>query len=727
MHQRPTGHEPLHVGPFELDLRARELRRDGQRIRLQDKPFELIAALVERPGDVVSREELRQRLWPADTFVAFDDSLNTAINKAREALGDSAESPRFIQTVPRRGYRFIAPVTGNGWGTGSIAAPAPPDARARRRVAVATISVAAAILLVIGSVVAFRGRATPPPALVRFQIQPPDATRFPGGMTRFALSPDGRRLAFSAVSLNDRIERIYVQSLNSSAAEPLPGSDGPVDICWSPDGQAIAFTARARLWRYDFRDKSVRLLADGDREVRSLAWSATGGILVGRPNGSGLYRLSPDAGSEEPVTTLDAAREETMHLWPQWLPDGRSFLYLAVSRQPPLSGVYLARVGEPTRRLVLASPLRASFVEPDILLYPKDSRLMAQRFDVSAGTLTGAAVEIAPGLATSPGDGAVALSVASPGVLAFANRPRLPSRELVWIDRSGRRIGTASVTGHYANLFLSPDERFVALETGMPDVQPAAPDLFVLDVSRNVSSRLTNSPANDEGAVWDAGSKRFVYARHRAIRERSDLYLKDLREPDRDQPLLVDETGNKHPFDWSADGRLLLYGLGQPKSPRQDIWVLPFDGDPRPYPWLATPFDESEARFSPDGRWVAYESDETGIREVMVRAFRSPAVRIQISAGGGTQPRWSRDGTELYYVSDYHLMTVPVRAGAILEPGAPQPLFEFRRLQPVPTMPTPYAVSGSRDRFLVGAVVDEGGPSPVTVVLNWTQIVGARD
>src|SRR5262245_6095240 len=229
MHDRPHANGPLRVGPFELDLRARELRKDGGRIRLQDKPFELIAALVERPGEVVTREELRQRLWPADTFVAFDDSLNTAINKARDALGDSAESPRFIETVPRRGYRFIGPVDGNGHGALEISVAA-TGASPRRHMAaaVASVSAIAAIAAAGASIYVFRSRVTPPSSLVRFELQAPAATKFPAGMTRFALSPDGRQVAFSAVSYEDRIERIWVRPLNSSEAQPLAGTEGPV-------------------------------------------------------------------------------------------------------------------------------------------------------------------------------------------------------------------------------------------------------------------------------------------------------------------------------------------------------------------------------------------------------------------------------------------------------------------------------------------------------------------
>lgn len=746
MHDRRHVNEPLRFGPFELDLRTRELRKDGRRIRLQDKPFEVLATLLDRPNDIVTRDELRRRLWPADTFVVFDDSLNTAIRKAREALGDSAEAPRFIETVPRHGYRFIGPLNGSDRGAreavAMVPAPAlpagppvepyaPVEPAASRAgsntqrwpvAGAAVLAIAAAVLA--ASVFALRSRPGTSAAVVRFQLEAPASAGFTrSSLTSAALSPDGRRIAFTAASYRDRTTRIWLQALNSDAARLLPGTERAVDMCWSPDGQAIAFSAHGQLLRYDLRNEIVTRLADA--LALGVTWSAESGILYGRGEGHGLYRVSAEGGTAAAVTTLDASREETMHAWPQWLPDGQSFLFVARSRRPENDAVYLAHAGDRSRRLVLEGGYRVMYAEPGFLLFPEGSRLLAQRFDAGTATLRGAATEVATGIATVGLNGAVGITAAASDALAYSSPYRLPSREVVWVNRAGQAVATVAAADHYASFSLSPDERFTTLQRMTPEIFPPAPDLWVLDLARNVRTRLTNGPANDEGGVWAPDSRRFAYARHRGVQQPADLYMKDVLEPDREQPLLVDDAGSKHPFDWAPDGRSILYGLAQPNSPRQDIWVLPLDENRPAFPWLATEFDESEARFSPNGRWIAYESDETGRREVFVRSFASPRVRVQISAGGGTKPEWRQDGRELYYVAqDYRLTAVLIGGGATLDPGPPTALFELRRLQPAPDWSTPYAPRADGQRFLVGAVVDEGAGSPVTVVLNWTRLVG---
>ena len=721
MHDRRQPSEPLRIGPFELDLRARELRKNGRRIPLQDKPFELLAALVERSGEIVTREELRRRLWPADTFVVFDDSLNTAVNKAREALGDSADAPAFIQTVPRHGYRYIGPVDeGSPPRLSVIDTLDEPHQTPRRQISLVVLVSIGAITVAAISAYALRGRDNGDARVVRFQIPTPSSTRFPRWPNGVALSPDGQQIVFSAVSDSEQTARLWIGSLNSAEPRVLSGTEGAQHPCWSSDGQSIAFTASDRLKRRDIRGLTIDL---GEAKPIGCAWSGNL-ILFGRGKGHGLYRVSADGGIPEAATTLDASIGETVHGSPQWLPDGRSFIYRALATAPERSGIYLARAGETTRQLVLAGDHGAVYAEPGFLLYNQESRLLAQPFDPKKGRLHGVALEIASEVAVES-DGAVAFAASTAGVLAYTRRGRLPSRELVWVDRVGRRLGAPIAADHYADFSLSPDGRVIALQRLAPDLDPPAPDLWTLDLTRGVRSRVTDNPGNDEGAVWAPDSRRFAYARHDGPRKPADLYLKDLSEPDKDQPLLVDDAGSKHPFDFSPDGRRLLYGRFPTKDSRQDIWVLALDRDGHAFPWLATKFNEAEARFSPDGRWIAYESDETGRTEIFVRSFDKPlGIRIQMSANGGTRPQWRRDGREMYYVgADYQLMAVSVRIGATLEADAPRSLFELRRLEPLPKWPTPYAAAADGQRFLIGAVTDEGSGSPIGIVLNWTRLI----
>jgi Tol biopolymer transport system component/DNA-binding winged helix-turn-helix (wHTH) protein len=737
MHQRRHDSAPLRLGPYELDLRARELRKGGRAIRLQDKPFELLVALTERPREVVSREELRHRLWPSDTFVVFDDSLNTAVNKLREALRDSADAPRFIQTVPRRGYRYIGPIDGNGDAapaqrveaaasvepTASVASPARSTAR-RRMLTAALIAVPAIALAATSWWAIARGRGEIRPDVVRFDIRPPASTHFPSGWSRVAVSPDGRQIVFCAVSRPSLTWQIWLQSLDSSVARPLPGTEDAADVAWSPDGRALAFRAsNGTLKRYSLEERIAVDIAEAGRYAVGLAWSAANGILFAPGRGRGLARVMPEGGAVQDVSTLDPAREEVMHAWPQFLPDGRSFLYAAVSKRPEWSGLYLGRVGDPARRRVRSGPYRTTYVPPGFLVYGNGSTLVAQGFDVDRAALVGEPVEVASDVVAVETNGFVDFSVSAGGVLAHARRARMASRELIWVNRAGQRVGSVGGRDHYASLRLSPDGRWSALEAAGPQSENPAPELWLLDLASGVRSRITHNPGNDESGVWSPDSSQLAYARHPGIHRPAEIHVKDRAAPETDRPILEDGVLSKHPSDWSPDGRSILYSIVRPGA-THDIWVLPLAGDRKPYEWLATPFNESEARFSPDGRWVAYQSNEAGRMDVFVRSFDRPGSRWQISPDGGSAPQWSADGKELYFVSaEHYLMVVAVRTRPLFQADAPRPLFELRRLVPNPQWSTPYGVSRDSQRFLIGATLDEGGDSRLGVVLNWTRLL----
>lgn len=733
MHQHRHASEPLRLGPFHLDLRARELRKDGRPVRLQDKPFELLIALTERPGEVITREELRQRLWPSDTFVVFDDSLNVAIRKVRDALGDTTGAPKFIQTVPRHGYRYIGPIEGNGFGPAAPTADRadaidPPSAsRAHHRLATAAIAVVAVVVLAATAwSLIVRSGAAPAPAIVRFEVNPPPSSHLTSS-PRAAVSPDGRQIAFCAVSRPSLVSQIWVQTLDSSVLRPLPGTENAVDLAWSPNGKAIAFrTTTGTLKRYDLDSGGGITLADATPFPVGLDWSEGAGILYAPGRGHGLSRVTPNGGPVEQISTLDAAREETMHVWPQFLPDGRSFIYLAVSQRSEWTALYLARVGDPARRLVRAGSYRASYISPGILIYGVDGKsgmqLLAQRFDLDRLALSGDPIEVASEVMAQQAHGGLSFSVSPSGVLVYMRTLRPPRRELLWVNRAGQRIASLTTPDQFASFTLSPNGRWAVMQAPESE-RGGAPDLWLLDLTSGMRARVTRSPGNDEGGVWAHDSGRFVYACHPDVHRPAGICLKTVDDPERDHPLMADGNISKHPFDWSRDGRFLLYGLAQ-KGGAQDIWVLPLDSRLAPYSWLSTRFDESEARFSPNGRWVAYQSDETGRSEVFVRSFDPPGSRWQVSTNGGILPQWSRDGKELYFVTgDYHLAAVTVSAGSSFAADPPRPLFELRRLEANPRGPTPYAVSADGQRFLIGAIVDQGSDPRLAVVLNWSRLL----
>ena len=731
----------VRFGVFQLDRQTRQLLKQGRRIPLQDKPFEILCALVERPGEILTREDLRRRLWPGDTFVVFDDSLNTAIRKLREALADSAQAPRFIETIPRHGYRFIGEIrqTVGVLDAAPLAAASRPASmsadpilshgptgaqRATQRMSAATVAVTIAAVAGLVATIWRVGEApasSPNSDVMQFRIVAPEGTRFPAGDPRLALSPDGRQLAFLAVSVSDGIRRLWLHSLDTSSATPLANTDNAWEPLWSPDGKAVAFVSYGILRRLDLGTGAVTTLAHTDTGTAG-AWHLGSGLLVPRPN-QGLLHLSPGTSEARAITTLDATRDEIQHAYPQFVSDD-SFLYSARSRRPELNAVYLGYLDGRAPVRVLETCCRATFVNPDILVFVDGQRLIAKRFDSRRGTLNGEAVQIASGVAAAPVTGSAAFSL-SAGALAYAGPPKLPQRELAWFTRAGVRLAGVTTADHDIGLELSDDGAWVMVERPDPHSPTRAPDLWLIDMARGVRSQVTHSHANDESPVWAADSRRFAYARHRAIHGIADLYVVDRTKPDQPQPLLVDEVGSKHPSDWSRDGRFLLYDAERTDGKR-DVWVLPFTGGRagKPYRLLASAADEARARFSPDGRFVAYESSQTGRSEIFVSDFTDPATKWQISSTGGTQVRWRGDGRELYYVNHgFQLMAVALPEKKTFTADAPRSLFELRRLTAQPLNPTPFTAAGDGQRFLIGTVVDEGSDAPIHLVLNWRKLL----
>ena len=586
----------------------------------------------------------------------------------------------------------------------------------RRRERIAWVLVAMAVVaigaLAIPATLSLR-RAVPEPVVTRLDIvTPPTSDAF-----SFALSPDGRQLVF--VASGEKRSQLWLRPLDQVRAQPLVGTEGANYPFWAPDGHAVGFFADGKLKRIDLTGGVLQVLADAPFP-RGGTWNPDGVIVFGPSAADPLVRVAATGGTVAPVTRLAAGQGS--HRWPQFLPDGRRFLFLMVTGQPQTHGVYVGSLdgGEPTR--VMPAETAAAYAAPGYLLLVSQGVLSAYPFDAARATVAGEPMPVAQEVGTDDGVFHSAFSVSAQGVLAHRAGAGA-RRQLVWIDRTGKMLGGIGSPDESAHQSpeLAPDGQRVALNR---TVQGNI-DVWLIDVGRGVPSRFTFDVAIDVSPVWSPDGRRVVF---RSTRKGiSDLFEKPASGTADEQPLLVTSQA-KSPLDWSRDGRFLLFSMQDSKT-ATDLWVLPLMGERKPFAVLQSSFDEMEGQFSPDGRWLAYASNESGHYEIYVRTFPEAGGKWQISVTGGVQPRWRRDGHELFYVApDTWLMAVPIRLAPdthTLDAGTPVPLFPTRLATGgnIATAGflarTQYAVAAD-GRFLINIAVDDVVTSPITVVLNWT-------
>jgi eukaryotic-like serine/threonine-protein kinase len=585
--------------------------------------------------------------------------------------------------------------------------------RARFAWTVAALSLPITAALAIPATLYLR-RVVPERLPARFEIPTPPTS----DPVSFALSADGRQLAFVATA--EGVPRLWVRPLDQVTAQPLAGTEGASYPFWAPDGRAIGFFADGKLKRIDLGSGVPQVLADAP-SGRGGTWNRDG-VVVFAPTAiiGGLHplmRVMSTGGT--PVAATRHAPGQGSHRWPQFLPDGRHFLFFMAYGRPETQGIYVGTLdgGEATR--VLSAETAAVYAPPGALLWVRQGVLVAHRFDPANGVVTGEAIPIAQAVGSDEGVLRGAFAVAT-GVLAHRAGGG-ERRQLVWVDRAGIARGTVGPAdeGGLSNPELSPDGRRVAVNRTMQ----GNTDVWLIEVGRGVASRFTFAASNDGFPLWSPDGRRLVFGSE--PKGVYDLVEKPLSGGGDEQPLLV-TAEPKNPLAWSPDGRLLLYATQHPKT-GTDLWALPLAGERKPFPVVQTPFEEVTGQFSPDGRWVAYQSNESGPMQIYVRPFPGPGGQWQLSTTGGKQPRWRPDGKELFYVApDARLMAVPIAAGAdnqTLEAGAPVPLFSTRLASganvPGGVMSRPQYAVASDGRFLMNVAVEGAIAPPITVVLNW--------
>jgi serine/threonine protein kinase len=547
--------------------------------------------------------------------------------------------------------------------------------------------------------------------LMRLSVALPQGTPavFP-----FSISPDGTKLVLKPTE--DFKGGLWVRPLGSLEAQPLPGTLNAFSPFWSPDSRFIGFLADGKLRKVEASGGPPQTLCEAPGVfARGGSWNREGVILFGAGGGEArtIHRVAALGGEPTPVTKLDPSRQETTHTYPYFLPDGRHFLYLALSTQPEHSGIYLASLDSKDTKRLVSTNKKAEYAASGHLLFLREGTLLAQPFDAERLELRGEPTPVAERVASYVTLGYGGYSVSQSGVLVYLSGPDQEGDQLVWFDRTGKPLSQLGATG--TNPWLSPDEKWVAATRSEP--QRVQDSLWLIDLARGTSSRFTFSPWNDHSPVWSPDGSRIVFASDRT--GPANLYQKTASGTGNEELLLQSST-NDLATDWSSDGRFLLYRKLDPKT-QWDLWVLPMRGEAKPFALTQTPFNESQGQFSPDGQWIAYSSDKSGQWEVYVRSFPDPGFELPISTGGGGDPRWRRDGKELFYLAeDKKLMSVQIQTAAHrLEASVPRPLFETR-VRGVNDQRNYYAVTADGQRFLFATPSPESAVTPITVVLNWT-------
>jgi serine/threonine protein kinase len=996
-------HRIIRFPPFELDVRAAELRKHGTKIRLHDQPFRILLTLLNHPGEVVLREEIRKVLWPNDTVVEFDRSINAAIQRLRDALGDTAGNPRYVETLARRGYRFIGVVeadevlpneqptaapdpndlsgqtfshflligklgsggmgvvyraedlklgrqvalkllpvpvseaspelldrfrrearaasalshanictihgvdefaghpvivmelvegetlaarvargplawkealpaaiqiagamgaahrkgivhrdlkpanimlaksgvkvldfglakmespalrvrpagevgaaevsqpglmlgtcqymspeqvlgketdarsdifsfglilyemlTGERTFTGdsapgvmaailqepapALSAAAPPglewllqrclakdpedrwqtagDLKAEleriaappavTRVATRRRSFGPAlaglfVLLVAGLALLLLPRAAAPTQAMEFEIGPPPDAGFPNPDTATAISPDGQWIVFRSQPSN-MPATLWLRPLDSPVARSLAGTDGGDSPFWSPDGKSLAFFAGRKLKRIEIAGGPPVTLCDAVRATGG-SWSKEGVLLFTAGNRT-LLRIPAKGGVPEKVTETDPGRTEIKHMGPQFLPDGRHFLYLIKGTSPNTNGIYVGSLDRPReRRRLLAASYKAIYTAHagsrlGSLLWLRQQTLMAQSFDPGGLRLIGEPVAIADNVAVDRFDEA-AFWASDTGILIY--HTSAINSALGWVSRDGKILERVEPGGRFDALTLSPDSKRVALCRADADNNS---DIWIYEFGRKIMTRLTFDSAPVDSPVWSPDGRQLAFASSR--NGTFQIYRKSVDESGPEEQL-TDGQGDNFPDDWSRDGRYLLY---QQRTPEKSftVWLLPFGSGRKPVPLLQKPFQQILAVFSPDGRWIAYESNESGSIEVYLQAFSGLSAalggKVQVSAGNGGWPRWRGDGKEIFYEffrNPSAMMSARVRTGSGgIEADAPVQVFPFGGF--ASTTARAWDVTADGQRFLLSGLA---GPSPgsrLNVVVNW--------
>jgi len=589
----------------------------------------------------------------------------------------------------------------------AVAQRPPKDVRVRWRWAGAA---AGALLLIAAGTWWMHDRQPAVTApVVRFEVPPPEGQALTADSLP-VLSPDESRIVFNTA----RDRNLVVRSLDSLDSREVPGTEGGHLPFWSPDGRTVAFFSMGALRKVGLSG-GPPVIVTPVRGAAGGSWSHEGVILFSPTPASGLMQVSAAGGKAEPVTSLDAARGETSHAWPWFLPDGRHFLFTAYSKQPEQGGVYIGSLDSAQVTRILPEDTNAQFVPPGLLLYTRRGVLTAQPFDASRLRFAGDPVAVAEKLSAVARPAGAAFS-ATHGALVYHVSADASRNRLVWFDRNGAALGPLGPPGDYSSPAVSPDGQSLAVASR--ESTSKARDIWVYDATRGTGTRLTLGAGDNFSPVWSPDSRSVAYL---ATRGGSTSIFRKLASGAGSEEMIAQAPGAVSLSDWTTGGKRLLLTVQPPGKP-YEIWQVLLEGRRQPELLLNGPLAMACARLSPDGKWMAYMSNESGAGgyETYVQTFPPTGNKWRISAATGEYPQWRADGKELLMIESRHykILSAPIEGSSgQLKTGRPVPLFQG----PLGdfSLANYFAVAPGAQKFLLVRADDELSTRPFTVVLNW--------
>ena len=719
----------VRFGPFELDFRRRELRKEGRKIRLQEQPFQILKILLESPGEVISREEIRERLWPDEAVVEFDHSINAAIRRLRDALRDSADNPRYIRTIARQGYCFVgkaetepathaepvvvvaeAVVADNELKNprGEETPPGPGRPLNLRMVVPALLVMIA--LIVWASASYFRRGPHPQIAplqrLMRLDVDlGNDGSLDPNRGPSAILSPDGTRLVYVSRS------KLFTRRLDEAQTTELPGTQGAQAPFFSADGQWVGFFGGGSLNKVSIEKRQVIPLCDGSL-ANGGSWGEDGNIIAGF--NFRLARIPSAGGAPLPVTELTPG--EIVHRWPQILPGGKAVLFSAYRSLAGVDGATIEVVSlrDGRRKTLVRGGSYGRYLPSGHLVYINQGMLFAAPFDADRLEVRGTPAPVLEEVAYDTALGSAQIDFSQTGTLVYrSGKAGVGLVTVRLVDSAGNTRPLLPVPGNYLSPALSPDGNRLALIL--------SGDLWVYELGRGRMTRLTFG-GGYSNPLWTVDG-RYILFRALSQQARGIWWI---RTDGTSQPQQMMRSDNPQlPWSFSADGKRLAFNEQSPAT-GDDIWTVPVETGSsglragKPELFLQTPFHERGPTFSPDGRWIVYQSNESGRYEVYVQAFPHGPRKVQVSVEGGTYPAWSRNGRDLFFMSNRVLMGASYQVhGDSFVAGTPRVWFEKRIPHFASTMSYGPAPDGKHIVALMPADTPEETHDRVIFLLNF--------